>query len=218
MFAKHFCTGSQGGIVFTKDGRLYKKVRRASDRGKPYGLPDGSTNCIASLNFNLGDLGATIGRVQLRKLPEIVRRRQQIAAAIAEGLKDSRAVSMPEKVAGADPSYWFLRLRFNRNAVSCDKGTFCGAVSAEGVPVSVDYKNMPHTYDWIRGRHVFASSGYPWASPHYKGDPNREFPCPNALKAIADHFLISIHENWGEEEVADTLAAILKVEAAYMTV
>src|SRR5690606_27065337 len=44
MFGKHFATGSQGGVVFTRDEKIYQRVRWASDRGKPFGLPAGSTN------------------------------------------------------------------------------------------------------------------------------------------------------------------------------
>src|SRR5699024_4098238 len=76
MFGKHHSTGGQGGVVFTKDEALYKRARQASDRGKPFGLPAGATNPIASLNFNLNDLAATIGREQLKKLPGLVERRR----------------------------------------------------------------------------------------------------------------------------------------------
>ncbi len=53
MFGKHHSvSGGQGGLVFTRDEALYRPVRRASDRGKPFFLPAGSTNVIASLNLN----------------------------------------------------------------------------------------------------------------------------------------------------------------------
>ena len=76
MYGKHFITGGQGGIVYTKSEELYKKARQASDRGKPFGLPGGATNCVASLNLNLNDLAAAIGRVQIKRLPETVQRRK----------------------------------------------------------------------------------------------------------------------------------------------
>ena len=118
MFGKHHATGSQGGLVFTKDEDLYVKIRQASDRGKPFGLPAGSTNTMATLNFNLGDLGAAIGRVQLKKLPQIVGKRQEVAKAIIAGIEDIAAVSAPEQLPGAEPSYWYLRLRVNEEHLS----------------------------------------------------------------------------------------------------
>jgi dTDP-4-amino-4,6-dideoxygalactose transaminase len=76
MSGKHHCTGSQGGVVFTKQESLYHEIRRNSDRGKPFFLPTGSSNPVASLNLNLNDIAATIGRIQLKKLPDINARRQ----------------------------------------------------------------------------------------------------------------------------------------------
>lgn len=216
MFGKHFCTGGQGGMVFTRDEGLYWKVRGASDRGKPFGLEEGATNQVASLNLNLNDLGAAIGLVQLGKLPGIVKRRREVVRGIAGGLAGVKAVSVPEQAAGAQASYWFLRMRFDPQASRVDKDEYLAAVEAEGLtPIIHDYAvYMPHTYEWFRKRRVFGTSGYPWASPDYVGDPNREFPCPNARHVGETNFTLHIHEAWGDEEVADAVEIIRKVDAA----
>lgn len=215
MFGKHHCAGGQGGIVWTADEELYKKVRRASDRGKPFGLPAGSTNCQASLNCNLNDLAAVIGTVQLKKLPGIVQRRRAVVQKIQEGLpKDSLAV-MPPQVKGAEPSYWFLRLRFAAENATCDKKTFCAALAAEGIRVRERYVNPPSYCDWFKNKQVFGTSRLPWSAPSYKGDPNRDFPCPNAIAALEQHFDLPIWESWGPAEAADIVKAIAKVSAAY---
>ncbi|MCX6984881.1 MAG: DegT/DnrJ/EryC1/StrS family aminotransferase, partial [Lentisphaerae bacterium] len=75
MFGKHMCTGGQGGAVFTKSEEMYWNIRRAADRGKAFNLPDGSTNVVPAINCNMDEIHAVIGRVQLRKLPDIVARR-----------------------------------------------------------------------------------------------------------------------------------------------
>ncbi len=122
MFGKHHSSGGQGGLVFTRDETLYHTIRRASDRGKPFFLPEGSTNTIASLNLNLNDLAAAIGRVQLRKLPQIIERRRDIAAKLADGVRDLACVSIPDPIEGAEPSYWFLRMRFHPEAATVEQG------------------------------------------------------------------------------------------------
>lgn len=217
MFGKHFATGGQGGVVFTRDEELYQRVRWASDRGKPFGLPAGSTNVWASLNFNLGDLPAAIGRVQLKKLPEIVRKRREAARAIAEGIQNElKAVFVPTYIEGADPSYWFFRLGVKTDLLTVDKDTFCRAVIAEGVPLAPRYAAMPGTQDWFKNRRVFGSSRLPWSSPEYKGDADREFPCPNLMNVLDTYFNLSLHENVGPEEVADVIKAFRKVEEAYL--
>ena len=215
MFGKHHCTGGQGGLVFTKSEDLYRRTRHASDRGKAYGLTGGSGNCIASLNFNLDELGCTIGRAQLAKLPAIVQRRRDAVAKLTEAFADIQCITVPPQVQGAAPSYWFWRLEFNAEAMDCDKATFCAALSAEGIPVNPSYRAMPHLMDWFKNRAVFGTSGYPWTCPLYKGDPDREFPCPNAIAATDVQLNLGIHEGWTDHEVADTIAALKKLDAAY---
>lgn len=216
MFGKHHSSGGQGGLVFTRDEALYQAIRRASDRGKPFFLPPGSTNVTASLNLNLNDLAAAIGRVQLKKLPKTIARRRAVVAKLAQGIADLKTVSIPAAVTGAEPSYWFLRMRFHAGRATCDKKSFCQALSAEGLSVAVHYKAaLPHTMEWFVKRRVFGSSGYPWASPDYTGDPHRQFPCPNASATMDSHFNLYFYESWGDAEIADAIAIFRKVEQAY---
>jgi perosamine synthetase len=215
MFGKHHCSGGQGGFVFTQSEALYQKVRRSSDRGKPFFLPPSSTNITASLNLNLNDLAAAIGRVQLRKLEGIVQRRREIVAQVEAGISALNCMSLPQYEPGAEPSFWFLRLVFYPERAVCDKDTFCRALEAEGLVVIPSYRAaLPHTMDWFVHRRVFGSSGYPWASPAYTGDREAEFPCPNAQAAMEACFLMPFHENWGLQEVQDAVSIFQKVDRA----
>ncbi|HEY3298280.1 MAG TPA: DegT/DnrJ/EryC1/StrS family aminotransferase [Armatimonadota bacterium] len=214
MFGKHCCTGGQGGVVFTKDEALFNMVRRTSDRGKPFGLPDDSTNVMAALNCNLNDLAACIGRVQLKKLPGVVARRRELAAALENGLADVRSIKMAAQLPGAESSYWFLRLELDTDLLSWDKDKFCEVLEAEGLPIIPYYRSLPHTYDWFKNRRVYGTSGLPWSSPLYKGDPNREFPTPNAMEATGRQFNLMVHEGWTKADIADAVAVLKKVESA----
>jgi dTDP-4-amino-4,6-dideoxygalactose transaminase len=216
MFGKHCCTGGQGGVVYTKTESLYFSARRASDRGKPIGMPAGSSNPVASLNYNLNDLSAAIGREQLKKLPDVVRRRREVVAKLDNGLSGLSAVKIPDSIPGAEPSYWFLRLEVDTSKLTCDKDTFCDALLAEGACIEPSYRHMPHTFDWYKNRRVFGSSGLPWSSPQYKGDADRIYSCPNAMAATDVQFIVYIHEGWGDREVADTVSMLKKVESAYL--
>jgi len=216
MFGKHYCTGGQGGMVFTKDEALYARIRHASDRGKPFGLPNSNGNCLASLNFNMGEIGAAIGRVQLARLPGIVASRRKLVGLLSQAFAELECLVIPPQVTGAEASYWFWRIEVNTDRLTCDKDTFCAAVAAEGISLNPCYPAMPHTQDWFVKRQVFGQSGLPWTSPLYKGDPDRTFPCPNAIDATSRQFNLTVCETWGEAEVADLFAAFAKVEAAYL--
>lgn len=216
MFSKLHSTGGQGGVVYTRDEALHWRTRQVGDRGKPHGLPAGSTNPVASLNFNLSDMAAAIGREQLKKLPGIVDKRRAIVAELSEGMRRLKSVAVPPQYPGAEASYWWWRLEVNVEALTCDKDTYCRALAAEGIPLSANYRAMPHLMDWFQKRTVFGSSGYPWTAPEYKGDANRQFACPNAMASTDRQFNLMLNECWGDEEIKDTLAAMEKVEKAYL--
>ncbi len=217
MFGKHHNAGGQGGMVFTDNEELYWKARQCADRGKPFGLPAGSENCRANINSNLSEIGAAIGRVQLRKLPKFVEDRRKVIAKLTEGLKDVRSITIPEIPAGAEHSYWFWRLRFNPEGLSCDKAEYVNALIAEGLSCAVDYAALPHTYDWFTNKCAFGNDGFPWSAPQYTGKYGMGcvFETPNAKEAIKTHFNLYFNESWTDEDIAMVVDTFKKVDAAF---
>ncbi|MHB1154959.1 MAG: DegT/DnrJ/EryC1/StrS family aminotransferase [Eubacteriales bacterium] len=217
MFGKHVCVGGQGGMVYTKDENLYRKVRQNSDRGKPFGY-NGNGNCVGSLNFNMDEMHCAIGRVQIKKIKSIADGRRRVAAEIRKGLSDISAIYFNKLPEGAVPSYWFMRMLFRDGFTSCDKFTFCAALSAEGVPVNSYYAATPFTSDWYTKRHVFGTSGYPWAAPEYKGSRDKYYTLndvPNAAKSLNDTIMVFALESWSKTNTDQICDAFHKVYEAY---
>ena len=215
MFGKHHATGGQGGVVFTKDEHLYWRAKRLADRGKPFGLEGVTSNIVASLNLNSSELAMALGREQLKKLPGMVEARRRVALSIAAQCESLRTVRMVSDPPECKASFWFLFFRVDLARIRVGKEQFVAALAAEGLPVGASYLHTPVLADWYRNRAVFGTSGYPWACPLYKGDRNKQYELPNAMATDACHFTMNIHEGCGEQEVADTIAALRKVEAAY---
>ena len=216
MFGKHTCTGGQGGIVFTKSEDLYWKIRQNSDRGKPFGLPAGSTNCVASLNFNLDEVGCAIGRVQTKKMEEIAKKRRAVADKIFAGIERKDIIRAPKLPATAEPSYWFTRMLFDEEKVTCDKHTFCTALAAEGLPIAESYDATPYMSTWAQEHRVFGNSGDPCAAPEYKGDHNMKYTMPeNIAKVRKQNINLYAVESYTDEDIANIVAAINKVCAAF---
>lgn len=217
MSGKHHATGGQGGVVYTQDEDRYWRARRAADRGKPFNT-DAPGNVVASLNLNIDDLSAAIGRVQLAKLPGIIAARRRVALAVAAGCAQLLSVEAWADPPGCENVFWFMCLSLDPDRLSVDRDTFVDALSAEGIPVAKGYAQwaMPTDFPWYQQRAVFGTSGYPWASPLYKGDPGRQYPTPNIRATDPTICRLSIHENCGDQEVADIVAALKKVEAAYL--
>jgi hypothetical protein len=227
MSGKHHATAAQGGVVFTKNEELAWRARRASDRGKPFGLKGVETtvqgyasnapvtNLVASLNLNSNDLAAAVGRVQLRKLSDYVTRRRRIAGDIAKGLGRLNAIRLVGDPPDCEGVYWFLVLNVDPDRISVCKHQYAEALAAEGLPVKTGYVRHMTEWTWFKERAVFGASGYPWTAPEYKGDPDIPIPTPNFNAMDLRLFPMMFHENLSEQDVADILTAFEKVDRAY---
>ncbi|MBN2852647.1 MAG: DegT/DnrJ/EryC1/StrS family aminotransferase [Clostridia bacterium] len=216
MFGKHFNTGGQGGIVYTKDHDLYWKIRQYADRGKPFGLAPGSSNTVASLNFNMDDFGAAIGIVQLDKVKTIIAKRRQLVDYMKTKLSETKTLTAPEIISGAEPSYWFFRIEIDESKLTCSKNTFLEAVIAEGVDLLKDYSiAMPYLMDWFVNEKAFGTGHFPWSASQYQGTYGNEFVCENAANVCKKCFNLHLYESWTTNEIDQIIGAFKKVEDVY---
>ena len=213
MFGKHMCTGGQGGAVICNTEEDYWNERRAADRGKPFNLPAGSTNCVPAISCNMDEFHATVGRVQLKKLPDIVaRRKKAISMLKAKGFDSLKSISVPPLREDFDHCYWWWRLKFNAEAMNCTKDEFCAALIAEGLAIVPNYTGaLPARMDWYKNK----ANQHPWNNPLYKGDANKEYLTPNCDQAIKDYFILFVFESYGEKETDLILKAVKKFETFY---
>lgn len=215
MFGKHHCTGGQGGVVYTRNEELHWSGRRFADRGKPFNIESPSGNVVAGLNCNLNDLSAAIGSAQLKKLPTIIARRIKVGNSVRDAMADHPVVKVGWQVPETQSCYWFLRMTVDPEALSVDKATFCQALSAEGLGINPSYRAIPGEHPWFTEKKVFGNSGFPWDCSDYEGPKTPQAHISNALQAVETNFNITIHENYGDKEIEDIIAALEKVADAY---
>lgn len=209
MFGKHHATGAQGGIVFTRDTRLFTRVRQVADRGKPYGALGTPGNMVASLNFNQDELSCAIGRVQLEKLPGALRNRRAFADAVAAGVRNIPNIAMLAPPEGSESAWWFLMLQFDPAKLDCTVTEFANALNREGIDgVTGGYPFYPTDNVWHREGNVYGTSGLPWSLRQTRP---QHYPLPNAHDANARIVRVDVHEQLGPNEARDLLVAIRKV-------
>lgn len=82
-------TTGEGGAVLTDDAALFERVRALRAHGLAAN-PGQEVMALATpgLNYRLGEIGAAVGRVQLRRLPAIVARHAELAALYRSLLAD----------------------------------------------------------------------------------------------------------------------------------
>lgn len=209
MFGKHHATGGQGGVVFSRDPLLMGTVRSVADRGKALGIPTYPGNQIASLNFNQDELSMAIGRAQLAKLPESLRRRRAFAKQIGEGLRAEDGVTLIPSVAGSESAWWYLMVGLDLARLKVDSHGFAEALQLEGIDgVYPGYAVYPSDMPWHRQGNVFGSSHLPWALNQTRP---QAYALPNARAANKAMVRIEIHDALTPKDGRDLIAAITKV-------
>lgn len=213
MSGKHMTSGGQGGMVITNDEEFYWNAKRFADRGKPFNSKE-ETNLFLGLNYRMTQLEAVIGRVQLKKLVSIIKKRRWVMESLREGMKELVAIKLWKTIEGARPSPWFCFLHYDKDKMRVDKETFAKALEAEGIPVKAHYMKTMNERIWIKEKKTYGNSACPWMCSRGR-DIKYTHCCPVAEKALEDHMILYIHECWTEKEIKDTLKALRKVERAY---
>lgn len=130
--AKVLVTGD-GGMLYARDRRQAERARRMAYHGlvhaRGYGDAAGARDrwwepelSEVGCRFIGNDLTAAIGIVQLRRLPELVGRRKEIAESYDRALKDVRGVTLPPPLPPGHESthyyYWVQVEQAIRDAVA----------------------------------------------------------------------------------------------------
>lgn len=216
MSGKHMTSAGQGGMVITNNEEFYWNAKRFADRGKPFNSLK-KTNLFLGLNYRMTQLQAVIGRVQLKKLVAVIKKRQWILKSLEQGMKELIAVKLWKTIEDAEPNPWFFFLHYDKDKMKIDQETFAKALQAEGIPVNAHYHNNKamYQYIWIREKKSYGNSGCPWTCPRAR-EINYTHCCPTAERALNDHMTLHVHECWTEGGIEDIIKALKKVEKAYM--
>ena len=199
MYRKASITGASGGIVYTLDEELFHQALAHADRGKQSWRPgfddrDPSQFLFPALNLHTDELSCAIGVASLSRLDETRRRRLAYVAGVTAQLPAASKICRPYGYS-EDDSPFIYPIIVDPQRISVSKEEFAKAVLAEGIGLSPHYRYL--VVDW------------PWVKP-YLSD---QYETPNARSIRDRTFNLYLNENYGEQEVIDTVAAIAKVEA-----
>ncbi len=212
MSGKHTTSGGQGGMVITDNENYYWAVKRFADRGKPFGIEKTQGNVCLGLNYRMTVLEAEIGRIQLKKLKKIAKKRYKIVEKLRKGFENIKGFKLWEKTQDSIPNYWFCFVRVEKEKFKYDKYKITEALQKEGIHCGSHYVIPMYENPFIKNKKTFGKSGYPF-NP-YK--PNVKYSCPIAEKALNDHITLYIHECLSDKDIEDILKAFEKVGKWYL--
>jgi dTDP-4-amino-4,6-dideoxygalactose transaminase len=141
---KIMTTGGEGGLLLTNDEEIRSRAWSFKDHGKSWDAvynrthPPGFRWVHESFgtNWRLTEMQSAMGRVLLRKLPEMVAARRRNALRITDRLRRIPCLRVPEPPPHVEPSYYkfyvYVRPELLQHGWTRDR--VVEAINAEGVP------------------------------------------------------------------------------------
>jgi perosamine synthetase len=142
---KHITTG-EGGAITTEDAELARRMRMFRNHGittdHRQREQQGSwfyEMVALGYNYRLTDVQCALGLSQLRKLPEWLRRRREIARRYDEAFAQSATIEPLGVRPGVAHAYHLYVVRLRLDRVGADRATVFSRLRSEGIGVNVHY-------------------------------------------------------------------------------
>lgn len=178
FYANKTMTTGEGGMIVTRSSELAKRMkimrlhgidRDAFDRFRS-NKPSWYYEIVApGFKYNLTDLAAAIGRVQLTRLPGFLDRRRQLAARYANELAKLPLI-LPVDAPEGDLHSWHLyvvRLADDALARGITRDGTVEALVAHGIGTSVHYVPL-HRQPYWRDRYALTPDQFPITEGAYQ--------------------------------------------------
>jgi perosamine synthetase len=199
---KHITCG-EGGMITTDDPEAAKRMRIFRNHGITSDLRQ--RELVASgyyemedlgYNYRLTDIQCALGLSQLKKLKPWVARRKQIAGMYSEAFSSLSELEVPVLPGDRDHAWHLYVIRLNLERLRVSRAEVYRALRAENIGVNVHYIPVP------------------W-HPFYQRLGYRKGQWPAAEAAYDRILSLPMWPALTDGDVADTIAAVRKVIAAY---
>ena len=220
-YYKTISTG-EGGLTYTNDRDIYERARLVADPGLPMWTRsrevEWQNEPFPRQGYRPSEVLATIGRVQLGKIDQILSHQRSLKRAFSETLEEAKGYHMqyvddPSGDTGVSASVIIQDKELARG--------YALALEAEGVGVSSMYnegipdRHIYSNWDGILEKHSPHPTGYPWKDPNYKGSVEySKDMCPQTLSILGRSLRFDFNMNMSEEDARLMATALNKVDAA----
>ena len=169
-YHKHVHTG-EGGICLTNDSILAERMQLIRNHAEAVVGDKGVENLsnMIGFNFRLGEIEASIGIEQFKKLDHLVLERVKTADRLTKGIKGLKGLRIPIVKEQCTHVYYVYPLVLDSEEVGCSRDRIHEALRAEGVQVSNRYANL-HLLPMYQNKIAYGRRGFPWSSDVYNGN------------------------------------------------
>ena len=198
-YHKHIHTG-EGGIVITNDDDLYDKLLLIRNHGEAVVEAKGNKEIsnIIGYNFRLGEIESAIGIEQLKKLPNLIKGRQNIAKKLTAGLSNLEGLILPDLAIHDQHAFYVYPMKIDVKKLNVSRNMIFKALTAEGLEGLMNgYANI-HLLPMYQKKIAYGKQGFPWKSEICKREVNyNKGICPIAEDLHDYYFLgyeMCLHE------------------------
>ncbi len=169
FYATKTITTGEGGMLVTHRDDVAARARVMRLHGIDRDVWDRYTAHEASwrydivapgFKYNLTDIAAAIGRVQLAKANDFLRRRSRIAHMYREAFSDLDCLRLPADA--ANHAWHLFIVRIVPDRLTVDRDGFARELTRRGISVSVHFIPL-HLMTYYRERYGFAPESFPRA-------------------------------------------------------
>src|SRR5450830_1535885 len=201
FYATKTITTGEGGMVCTDNAAWAERCRRMSlhgiskDSWTRYGERGSWYYEVAAPGFkyNMTDVAAAMGLVQLEKADVMWRRRVEIARRYSEAFARSSFFEVPEERPDREHAWHLYQLRLNLGQLRIDRARFIDELRRRNIGTSVHFIPL-HLHPYYRDAYGYRPSDFPVSVAEYE----REISLP-------------IYPRMTDKDVADVIEAVLDV-------
>ena len=172
---KHITTG-EGGMVTTDDSEFASRLRRFRNHGIDPAARERQRNSHGQwyyemtdlgYNYRLADIGCALGLTQLKKLPDNLSRRREIARHYAGALAELPGVITPVERLEVQCAWHIYPIQLDLSKLTAGRKEIFQALRAENIEVNVHYIPV-HLHPYYRQRFGYKGGEFPVAEAAYE--------------------------------------------------
>lgn len=161
-YHKHIHTG-EGGMIVTNDDYLAERMRMIRNHAESVVNANGPFNNMIGYNFRMGEIEAAIGIQQLKKLEPLVKRRQEIARLLYDGIISKHNYLQQVSFSGKFSSFYVFPIVYNDSITGVSRSLYVKALRAEGLDCVVEgYQNI-HRLPGLVNKQAYGNNNFPWS-------------------------------------------------------
>ena len=201
---KNLTTGEGGALTgspaFIDEAKLWSLHGMGRDAWKRYGAGASWHYEVTrpGFKYNMTDLQAALGGVQLTRLGVFDARRRAIVERYTEAFSVRPGLRVPTEAAGTKHAWHLFPLRLNLDRLTIDRNSFIDQLTAQNIGTSVHFIPI-HRHEFYRNKYGFTDASLPVAT-----------------KMFSEEISLPIYPSLADDDVDDVIAAVSDIHDRHL--